>query len=356
MNIPELVITGPDSIAASVPFIIGFTPHNSLVVMWLREGCVRLSMRLDLPPAHVAPDDWVDAVMIHRSPSDEVILCVFPPPNVSPRDDTGELHSRELITALLDQLGTAECHVRDVLLISGERWWSYLCEELECCSPAGTPVDPDVAEAVAARFALAGVARLPDREAVVAICAADPVRQEVNRRGIRQARRARSARLARTPDPRRAFETWRDEAIAVVRDSLCADISVSGEFECEILLALGDVRVRDTVLWEMANSELHDAHRAFERAADLLRGAPTGAIAPVGSVAAILGWLIGDGVRAMAALDRVQVEDPDYPLAELLRRSISAGLPPSGWIEMMRGLGREACRGTLLDSPQFANR
>ena len=67
-------------------------------------------------------------------------------------------------------------------------------------------------------------------------------------------------------------------------------------------------------------------------------------IAPIGTVTALLGWLIGDGVRAMAALERVWAEDPDYSLAELLGRSINAGLPPTSWRDMMGGLTREACR------------
>jgi hypothetical protein len=108
------------------------------------------------------------------------------------------------------------------------------------------------------------------------------------------------------------------------------------------------VRVRDTVLWEIAHSNEHDPHRAFEAAAALLRGAPVGVIAPIGTVTALLGWLIGDGVRAMAALDRVWDEDPDYSLAELLGRSINAGLSPISWREMMGGLTREACRGARV--------
>ncbi len=349
MEIPELVIAGPDSIAASIPFIIGFTPHNSLVVMWLRQGCVRLTMRLDLPPAHVSPSEWVDAVMAHRSSSDEVIICVLPSLEAPVRDLADDLHSHEFVSELLARLSMTECRVRDALLVSGDRWWSYLCDEPECCPPAGTPLDLEILESVAARFALAGVGRLPNRETVVAVCAPDPARQAANRLGVRARRRARSARLAQADDHRRAFEAWRDSAISLVGECLCSSAEFSPEIECEVLLALCDVRVRDTVLWELANSSSHDAHRAFERAAALLRGAPTGTIPPIGAVAAILGWLIGDGVRAMAALERVKAADTDYALAELLDRSISAGLPPSSWLEMMRGLSRAACRGSRPD-------
>jgi hypothetical protein len=350
MDIPELVLAGPDSIAASIPFIIGFTPLDSLVVMWLHDGRVRLTMRMDLPPAHAAPDDWVDAVMSHQSMSDEVILCVLPAVDAAVRYDNGDLHAHALISALLKQLEVTDCRVRDALLITRDSWWSYLCGEPECCSPAGTLLDLEIAEGVAARFAFAGVGRLPDREAVIAVCAPDPNRQAVNRTRVREAVQARSERLAQADDRALEWDTWRDDSIAFVRESLIEAPAADADREAEILLALCDVRVRDTVLWEIAHSHGHDPHRAFEAAAALLRGAPTGVVAPIGTVTGLLGWLIGDGVRAMAALERVWADDPDYSLADLLGRSISAGLSPTSWRGMMGGLTREACRGARTPS------
>jgi hypothetical protein len=351
MDIPDLLLSGPDSIAASIPFIVGFTPRDSLVVMWLHDGRVRLTMRMDLPPAHAAPHDWADAVMAHRSFNEEVILCVIPADADSARESNGELHSRELISAMLEQLSETDCQVRDALLLSEQCWWSYLCEEPECCSPAGTPLDLEIAEKVAAQFVFAGVGRLPDRDAVIAVCAPDPVRQAANRSSVREAARARFQRLGQAGDRALEWDTWRDGAIRLVLESLIDNPAAGSGSEAEILLALCDVRVRDTVLWEIAHSNEHDPHRAFEAAAALLRGAPVGVIAPIGTVTALLGWLIGDGVRAMAALDRVWDEDPDYSLAELLGRSINAGLPPTSWREMMSGLTREVCRGAQVWLP-----
>jgi len=350
MEIPDLVLAGPDSIVSSIPFVIGFTPIDSLVVMWLDGACLRLTMRVDLPPADVAPDDYADAVMRHRGSSDEVILAVVLDPSSASRDAHGELVAQGLITALLDRLRQTDCQVRDALLQVDDRWWSYLCPEPECCSPSGTPLDSGIAEEVAARFALAGVARLPDRGAVVAICAADPARQALVGRQLRAAHRRCATRISAAEDPRREFEAWRDDSIAEVLAALTSTTGTPPGREGEVLWALCDVRVRDTVLWEIAGSLDHDAHRAFESAAALLRAAPGGAIAPIGAVTGLLAWLIGDGVRAVAALDRVNDEDPDYALAELLHRSITAGLSPSSWLAMMRQLSRDACRARHRDS------
>jgi hypothetical protein len=325
--------------------VIGFTPHDSLVVLWLSDGRVRLAMRMDLPTSEASVHEWADAVMQHRASSDEVILCVLPPVGGRARDADGELCSRDLVSELLARLGETPCQVRDALLSVGERWWSYLCEEPECCPSTGVPLDPAIVEAVAARFVLAGVAWLPDREAVTAICAAEPLRQAANMPCVRAARRAWSARLSSSGGLGPDVETWRDESIALVMRTLISESDIDSSLEADVLLALCDIRVRDTALWDLAHVVGHDARRAFDRAAFLLRGAPCGVIAPIGSVTALLAWLIGDGVRAAAALDRVRAENPAYPLAELLGRSIAAGLPPARWLEMMSGLDREACRG-----------
>jgi hypothetical protein len=151
--------------------------------------------------------------------------------------------------------------------------------------------------------------------------------------------------MSRSPDAARELESWREESISLVHDWLLAPKHSDSAHDVEVLVALRDIRVRDTVLWQVAQSRSHDAHMAFDRAAELLRGAPTGAIAPIGTVTALLAWLIGDGVRAGAALDRVRDEDFAYPLADLLSRSIAAGLSAASWLEMMRGLTRTACRG-----------
>lgn len=345
MDTPELVIADPDSIVASLPYIVGFTPFDSLVVMWIEAGCVRLTMRLDLPAEGAEIELWQEAVLVHQRNHDEVILCVVPADRQAVRERSGELRGQALVTSLLESLRSTDCAVRDALLVVDQRWWSYLCQEPECCPAAGTEVDPATADAIAARFALAGVARLPDRDAVVALCAADPGRQAEVLPLLRHARRTLLARWADSSARAPGLEDWRDGAIALAQEALLTRPARDPHRVAEVLVSLCDVRVRDTVLWEIAHSARHDPHRAFDRAAELLRCAPAGVVAPIGTVTALLAWLIGDGVRAVAALERVHEEDPEYALAQLLGRSIAAGLSPAGWREMMIGLTREACRG-----------
>jgi hypothetical protein len=343
---PEIIISGPDSIVAGLPFIIGFTPHDSVVVMWLRESCVRLTMRVDLPPDEGVHSAWLDSVMAHRADHDEAIVCVLSSPDMGVRDSAGALIARDLVVALRDRMLQAHCQVRECLLILGDRWWTYPFAEQAGGPADGAVVDRGIADEIAARFAFAGVARLPDRAAVLAICAADPARQSALLPLVQQARQARDSLIRASGESAR--EAWRDMSIALILDWLRSPEPSSAR-HAEILVALCDVRVRDTALWGIAQARDQDSPRAFDRAAEALRGAPPGVIAPVGSVTAVLAWLMGDGVRATAALDRVRQADPDYPLAELLRRSLAAGLSPASWLSMMRQLDRAACRGQVAN-------
>jgi hypothetical protein len=64
----------------------------------------------------------------------------------------------------------------------------------------------------------------------------------------------------------------------------------------------------------------------------------------------LLAWLIGDGARALVALERAGADDPSYSLAALLSASIGGGLPPSLWRQAMTDLTREECRFGMLRS------
>jgi hypothetical protein len=144
-----------------------------------------------------------------------------------------------------------------------------------------------------------------------------------------------------------AREQWRDERIAGTL-RLLVDGPGAGarraELIAEALRGLDDVRVRDTVLWEVSRWSPDVLQLAFDRVAVALRSAPAGHVAPVASCAAIIAWLLGDGARAHIAVGRALRDDDEYSLALLLAASLRAGLPPGAWRESMAALARDDCR------------
>lgn len=138
-------------------------------------------------------------------------------------------------------------------------------------------------------------------------------------------------------------ETSRDQAIAAVRDWLtCAEFSHEGT--AEVLVALADVQVRDTVLWDLMQEEPSSWFAISERLARVVAAAPDTHVAAPATLLAILRWQVGDGSRASAAVERALDADPAYTLARLVDGCLATGMHPSTWRSGLADLSREACR------------
>lgn len=138
-------------------------------------------------------------------------------------------------------------------------------------------------------------------------------------------------------------EASRDAAIAAVRDWLtCAEISHQGA--AEILVALADVQVRDTVLWDLMQEEPSTWRAISERMARVVAAAPDTHVAAPATLLAILRWQVGDGSRASAAVERALDADPAYTLARLVDGCLATGMHPGTWRSGLADLSREACR------------
>src|SRR5699024_9772816 len=69
------------------------------------------------------------------------------------------------VHAARDRLSACGVHVAEALRCDGERYWSYECDNPDCCPPEGTPYQPD-ASPLLAEAVYRGVEVLPSRQAV----------------------------------------------------------------------------------------------------------------------------------------------------------------------------------------------
>ena len=53
---------------------------------------------------------------------------------------------------------------------------------------------------------------------------------------------------------------------------------------------------------------------------------------------------MGDGARALIAMDRAIEADDQYSLAQLVAQGLAAGLPPAFWTAAMAEVTEEQCR------------
>ncbi len=333
-TLDQLVLRSPDALVAAVPYLLGFHPRESAVAVWLQDRRIALTQRLDLPETSADHQPWLGAMWHHpmSEAADELILVVA---SEQPADPA-------LLALVLDRAADAGIEVRDALRIDGGRWWSLLCTDEDCCPPEGREVEAATASAVAAEFTVIGRAPMPAREDLET--SLGPVADEVA-----------AVALALEAFPGMptgaAREPWRDARIVSALgfldgdpDGDRADAACRTRAIVDLLCGLADVRVRDTLLWEVSHADPGRLAAILERLSCALRAAPPGHVAPVGSCTGIVAWLMGDGARARIAIDRARHDDDQYSLALLLAASLEAGLPPAAWRESMAGLSRDLCR------------
>lgn len=299
-----------------------------MVLLAMRpDGVVACAARADLPEmADIR--EWSESFLpaVHNTPDASAILAGF----CAPDDDPRLSACFTTLARLLEDIG---CPVLDMIAVLGGRWRSVMCRDTDCCPREGWPVDSLGEDFMRVRLGVRDVAAgrddlvaelEPPHEGGVSEeeVSASPIRDE----GGRDAAIDRSLRL------------------------LVGDAEVSREGTVALLGDLRDVRVRDTVLWDLIHDHAPDWARAAHRLADAVRMAPPTAIAPAATVLAIVRWQMGDGARARIALDRVHAAAPNYTLALLIEGMLDHGQPPWTWRAALAELPRAACRGAVAES------
>jgi hypothetical protein len=327
---PRVRVSSPADILAVVPHLLGFHPAHSLVVMGVGRprARVQLAFRYDLPD----PPDSVHAadiaehaaeVLRHRRLSTVIGVGYGPGTLVTPVAD-----------ALAPALRQAGLRLHELMRVEDGRYWSYLCQNPECCPAEGVPFDLR-ANPAAAAMTVAGLVAYPDRAALAGTVA--PVTGPAARsmeRATQRARERAAGLIAQAPAPgpgaggqaralldegRRAVQ----EAIATYRAGgrLLADEPVAW-----LTVVLAHLAVRDDA-WARMDAGYRAAHLRLWT--DVVRRATTAYLPAPASLLAFTAWQSGEGALANIAIDRALAADPGYSLARLLRDIMDAGVPPS---------------------------
>lgn len=324
-HLDRLALRSPDALLSALPYLLGFHPIDSAVIVWLGTGRLLLTQRLDLPTLATDLDQWNAAVWCHPAAeaATEVVLVIVAdavPPGVD--------------SLLRAEAAVRGIGVRDIMRVDGGRWWSLLCDDPGCCPPEGRVIPQDVADAVGAEFALLGCSPMPDRDSLVRSLEPDDDAVAAVSRLMPPSHRLRGA----------SRERWRDARLADLDVLLVTGPGAESGLVGRVIVGLRDIRVRDTFLWDVCTWHAEHLPVGIAAMAAVLRAAPPGHVAPVATALAVLAWLGGDGARARIAIDRALADERDYSLALLLDASIRGGLPPSSWREAMSQLARDDCR------------
>ncbi|WP_431935221.1 DUF4192 domain-containing protein [Micromonospora sp. RP3T] len=370
---PRLSVRSPADLVAAVPYLLGFHPEDSVVVVAVRGRRVVFAARGDLPEPGGDPGPAARhlAQVVARQDADAATVIGFGPA----ARVTGVV---DAVGAALDDVGLI---VLDALRVTDGRWWSYLCDEPTCCPVEGTPYDPAVSR-VSAAAVFAGQVALPDRAALAAQVSpfGGPVRLAMRQATVR-ARRRLAALTGEPPDGHSPGGAESGDpspggadsgglrsdgtraGVAPPADVPAGDRTAGGPAgrggATRAVRAAGAAAVRtafrrqrhgerltdDEVAWlTMLLTHLVVRDHAWSRTdgrdsdislwTDVLRRAEPELTAAPGTLLAFAAWRSGHGALAAVALERVLAADPAYSLAVLLDDALRRGVAPSeldGW-------------------------
>lgn len=312
MSLNTLRLRSPADVVAAIPYLIGFHPADSVVILACDGVHGAYAVRLDLT-AHDCLLDHIATLLSRRAP-EAVILAGY--------GQAGRVTS--MVERMRDRLHTHGVRLREALRVENDRYWSYLCSDTRCCPPEGTYVDMRTSPVVAAAIA-GGLVALPDRRDLERTLA--PVRGESMRRAIDRAERRLAAWAEGDVDavPARVIA----EGVPLVRrliERACAGSDPPADDEVAWLaVLLVNLRVRDEAWVRMQDPDLQVHIRLWRHV--LVRVGEPYAAGPA-CLLAFAAWRAGEGALANVALDRALAADPSYSMARLLQELFISGLPP----------------------------
>lgn len=326
-ELPLIQLSNPGDLIETVPYLLGFHPSESLVLVgFARRGAglqrVTVTLRIDLPADSSDFADELPLVEAFRGSGSDavVVVMVTDSPSGDPRDQPRLAAIAARLAAELDVLGLA---VLDLLVATDHSWWSLLCTDLDCCPREGSKRGRS-SSAAAAQATYAGMVALPDRQALAATLdgEADARRAELLP-AIARAEHKRDA--AALPASRRRWQ--RAEIAAILKASRRREAGrLSDDQIARFVVGLADDSVRDA-LWLAIDSGAVDAAQVLVQ---LHSRAPRTHVAAALFLYGWCQWRAGNGTLAMMAAECALAADRQCSAASLLISAVQHGLDPTG--------------------------
>jgi hypothetical protein len=317
-------LTSANDLITAIPFLIGFHPTDSIVLISVKDDAIGLAMRIDLPTQ--LESDQIDLLAHHflQEESEAALLVAYMPES---RDD-----GDSVLISLGAGLIRNGVDIQESIVVQSGRYRSIICRDLTCCPSAGKVVPEIEKSEIAAEHVVAGIPMpYDDISQLIETLSADPL----------------ALTLSWASDVSTfAFEEGDPTVIELRRDGVETMDLLLDEYRMgygatnRLLVArmigrMNDLQVRDYALGAHTE-DTYDLYFTMWR--ELLRFAPPGYVAPIACIVAAMAYEGGDGALAQRALDRALEDDEQYPLAALLRRVFNAGWPPESFASMRREL------------------
>ncbi|QIX26431.1 DUF4192 domain-containing protein [Nocardioides sp. JQ2195] len=307
----------PEDLLAMVPYILGFRPDQSLVMLTFGSSGPSFHARVDLPrdPAEFGEvvELLVEPACRHRV---ERVVVLGYSDDPEPCDEALELMALALLAEGIE--------VVELLRVTGSRWSSLMDRGHPSGrrrADAGTEFD-DRTHPFTVQGVVEGRVTLDSREEL----ADSLVGTDFD--AVEAVAAAVEAWSASSPDGRSIEAQWVQDVVAGhVAGGTTPTTSEIGR----LLVACRDLALRD-VAWGLMSRETSEQHVELWR--EVLRRTPAELQAAPASLLGFAAWLAGHGALAWCAVDRAVLADPDYSMATLLGDALDRAVPPSSWEPM----------------------
>lgn len=328
-------IDDPLELVVAVPALLGFHPHDSLVLVSIGGSTgnrVGLTLRIDLPPLSAGSADFaavtaaaVDGVLLDEPRGAAVLVFAADPAGVP-----GSLPPyAALVAAVQSRLLDRGVEPHTVLWAEntarGARWGCYLP-----CRCTGQLPDPAVSPLVAATVLEGRVLHGSRAEVEQLIAPTDPAallrREELLRRVVDEAGSVLDVAAQR---PAATLRTV-DRAIAA---AAAGRLRLDDDQVVELACALAVPAVRDAAMRRCVGGTASAAEQLWTV---LVRETPDPEAAEPAALLAVSALLRGDGALANIALDRAERAWPGHRLTTILRSVAVAGMRPAEFRHLLR--------------------
>ncbi|MGV9311684.1 DUF4192 domain-containing protein [Streptomyces sp. NPDC003691] len=349
----QITLRGPAELADCLPYLLGYTPSDSVVLVALHGERGRFGGRVKLgipgspaewePTARQLAECLIETSVRREGRPDGIVLFLC-------REPAGGQTGREVMEWLrpfAQRLRTA-CGARDVpvfeaLCISGGRFWSYCCPDERCCPAEGTTLVAPGTSVLAAAATYAGIglrgsqqqleARLrplPDRSAEGQRRALDGAGADLVHGMLLDGRERRSIGDDTIALARMLMErlSGAEPIVSPPLADAADDGLISDDEAAFVILGLQDRETRDRAAAWMEGAEAEPALRLWRALARrCVQPYTEHAAAPL-TLAGWVAWSTGDEPAARIALAAALHSDAEYVFALLLHQACNEGVEP----------------------------
>ncbi|MGW7467722.1 DUF4192 domain-containing protein [Streptomyces xantholiticus] len=375
----QITLRGPAELADALPYMMGFHPTDSIVLVALHGSNGRFGgrLRLGIPGS---PREWAPVASQlaecliqgsrRRGPGPDGIvafLCQDPAEGESGQQIMERL--RPLAQRLRTACGALDVPVYEALCISDGRFWSYCCPDARCCPPDGTPLALPGTSVMAAAAAYAGIrVRGSLREMEQRFAPSTTPEAEDQVRALDAAGAGLTSRILDA----QGRQEVADETVTLARRLLdrmaeaphgeagpgadaADDRLVSADEAAAVILGLQDRETRDRAAQWMEGAEAAPALRVWRALSRRCVPPYTEHAAATLTLAGWVSWSLGDEPGARVALGLALRADPEYVFARLLHQACNEGLDPETVRRCLRS-ARDAPPGEMPSAPRARTR